>query len=61
MSEVVRVKKENKIAYISMNRPDKRNALSIEMADELVAALEEANQDDDVKAIILYGEGKAFS
>ncbi|WP_339227169.1 enoyl-CoA hydratase/isomerase family protein [Oceanobacillus sp. FSL K6-2867] len=61
MSEVVRVKIENKIAYIAMNRPDKRNALSIEMADELLAALEDANQDDEVRAIILYGEGKAFS
>ncbi|WP_067726204.1 enoyl-CoA hydratase/isomerase family protein [Oceanobacillus damuensis] len=61
MSEVVKVRKENKIAYISMNRPDKRNALSVEMANQLLDALKDANQDEEVKAIILSGEGKAFS
>ncbi|WP_249870379.1 enoyl-CoA hydratase/isomerase family protein [Oceanobacillus saliphilus] len=61
MSEVVNVRKENKIAYISMNRPDKRNALSVEMANQFVDALKDANQDEEVKVIILSGEGKAFS
>ncbi|MHA6251521.1 enoyl-CoA hydratase/isomerase family protein [Oceanobacillus sp. CAU 1775] len=58
---VLEVKIENKIAYITMNRPDKRNALSIELANKLVAALEEADQDKDVRAVILAGAGKGFS
>ncbi|MFC4024007.1 enoyl-CoA hydratase/isomerase family protein [Oceanobacillus longus] len=61
MSEVVNVKKENNIAYISMNRPEKRNALSVEMAKDLLDALKDAERDDDVKVIVLSGEGKAFS
>ncbi len=61
MYEAIQVKKENKIAFISMNRPEKRNALSVEMANELVAALKDAEQDDHIRAIILSGEGKAFS
>ncbi|AXI10205.1 enoyl-CoA hydratase/isomerase family protein [Oceanobacillus zhaokaii] len=61
MSDVVKVKKDNNIAYISMNRPEKRNALSVEMANELLFALKDADADDDIKVIILSGEGKAFS
>jgi len=61
MTELVRLKKENQIAFISMNRPDKRNALSIEMVDGLLVALRNVERDDDVKAVVLFGEGKAFS
>lgn len=61
MSTVVNVRKENKIAYISMNRSEKRNALSVEMANQLLDALKDAERDDDIRAIILSGEGKAFS
>lgn len=61
MTGTVKVKMENKIAYISMNRPEKRNALSVEMADELLEALENADKNEEVRAVILSGEGKAFS
>lgn len=58
---VVDVKKENHIAYVTMNRPEKRNALSIELVNELIEALHEADQDPDVRVVILAGAGKGFS
>ncbi|RDW15499.1 enoyl-CoA hydratase/isomerase family protein [Oceanobacillus chungangensis] len=61
MSQFVNVRTEDNIAFLSMNRPEKRNALSVEMANELLEALHTADQDEDVKVIILSGEGKAFS
>jgi 2-(1,2-epoxy-1,2-dihydrophenyl)acetyl-CoA isomerase len=58
---VVEVKRENHIAYVTMNRPDKRNALSYELAHELITALQEADMDEDVRAVIFAGAGKGFS
>lgn len=58
---LVKVTKENSIAYISMNRPDKRNALSIELVNDVIAALKDADEDQAIRAVILSGEGKGFS
>lgn len=44
-----------------MNRAERRNALSLEMMRELDSALEAASADADVRAVILRGEGPAFS
>ena len=48
-------------ARITLNRPAKRNALSIPLLEELHAALWEADNDKDVHSIILRGAGKSFS
>ncbi|WP_337017525.1 enoyl-CoA hydratase/isomerase family protein [Oceanobacillus massiliensis] len=61
MSEVVNVRNQNKIAYISMNRPEKRNALSVDMANQLLDAFHDADRGEEIRAIIFTGEGKAFS
>lgn len=45
---------------LTLNRPDKRNALSPEMVSELTEAVIKANSDPEVKSIILTGSGKAF-
>lgn len=58
---LVQVKKENRIAYITMNRPDKRNALSIDLAKDLVNALRDADRDEEVRVVVLAGAGKGFS
>lgn len=50
---------ESKIATITFNRPEKRNALSFEMIGEFVAALDEIERSDALVAI-LTGAGKAF-
>nr|MDO8082386.1 enoyl-CoA hydratase-related protein [Candidatus Freyarchaeota archaeon] len=55
------VEKENGIATIKMNRPEKLNALNLELQEEMKEALDTLNMDDDVKVIILTGTGEAFS
>lgn len=49
------------LASITLNRPDKLNAINREMLDELEQALDTAERDDSVRAIVLRGEGRAFS
>src|SRR6056297_2920589 len=54
-------KDENSIALLTVNRPEKMNALNSLVLDELEEAFEELNGDPEVKAIIVTGEGeKAF-
>src|SRR5277367_3505890 len=48
------------VATITLNRPDKRNAISFDLIDELLAALKEVEASDAV-VLILTGAGKAFS
>ncbi|MGH3450154.1 MAG: enoyl-CoA hydratase-related protein, partial [Haloechinothrix sp.] len=49
-----------RIAAISLNRPHARNAYTIRMSDELSDAFARAEADEDVRVIILTGEGKDF-
>ena len=49
------------IAEVTLDRPDHTNALSGELIDELVDAVETAEDDDDVRVIILTGQGDNFS
>ncbi|MDD4564309.1 MAG: enoyl-CoA hydratase-related protein [Eubacteriales bacterium] len=51
---------EDGIAYITVNRPKSLNALSNEVLDDLHAAFTAADNDPEVKSVILTGEGKAF-
>ena len=51
---------KDRIAKIMINRPDKRNALNGEVVTELLDAFNDAEQDENVKVIILGGEGKVF-
>ena len=48
------------ILTITLNRPDKLNAFTGEMMSELIDAFDKADADDDVRAIIVTGEGRAF-
>ena len=51
----------NKIATITLNRPDKRNALNPELIGLLTEVLTKAGESDDVKVIVLKANGPAFS
>lgn len=53
--------KQGGIATLTLNRPDKMNALSVNMIGQWVEALEECRRDSEVKAVVLTGAGKAFS
>lgn len=48
------------VATLSLNRPERRNALSGALVEALIAALDEAMADDAVHAVALTGQGKAF-
>ena len=50
----------DRIARITFNRPDRLNAITDHTGRELRAAVERANDDDDVHVIILQGAGRAF-
>lgn len=50
----------NRIAYITLNRPDKRNALNFEVVSQLKSAFMLAKEDPDAKVIVLKAEGKVF-
>ena len=51
---------EDNIAKITMNKPERKNALDKEMIDLWVSALDECKENKEVKAIILTGAGDAF-
>lgn len=57
---VVRYETRDHRAYITLNRPERLNAITMEMAQEIEAAVKAANADDDVRVIIVQGEGRAF-
>jgi enoyl-CoA hydratase/carnithine racemase len=53
--------KKGSIFYITLNRPEKRNAISFEMLEEITRMVEDLVIDPDVRVIIVKGEGKVFS
>ena len=55
------IERDAPVATITMNRPEKRNALSSEMMRELTDALRALSAESDVRAIVLAANGPAFS
>jgi len=51
---------EDRVCTISMNRPDQRNAINREMAEELLDAFTRVRDEDTVKVVVLTGAGKSF-
>ena len=60
MSQVV-VEPDGSVAVVLLNRPEALNALSDELMDELVNALQELDRDDGVRCIVLGGNERAFA
>jgi enoyl-CoA hydratase/carnithine racemase len=60
-SETILVSREGVIARVTLNRPEKRNALSLELMQELIGSLETLGADAGVRAIVIEGAGVAFS
>ena len=56
----VDIRREDGLATVTLNRPDKLNALSEEMKDDLTAGFAELNHDDSVRVILLTGAGRGF-
>ncbi len=53
-------RRDGRIARITLNRPERLNAINGEMPGEIANAVAQANDDDSVHAIILGGAGRAF-
>ncbi|MDQ8730291.1 enoyl-CoA hydratase/isomerase family protein [Bradyrhizobium sp. LHD-71] len=60
-SEVLRTDNHGAVRVLTMNRPDKLNALNTALLVALRDALASADQDDAVRALVLTGEGRGFS
>lgn len=59
--EQIRLDKQDGIALLTLARPDRMNAFTNQMKQEIIAALDECDADDGVRAVIFTGEGeKAF-
>jgi enoyl-CoA hydratase/carnithine racemase len=55
------VARDGSVGRITLNRPEKRNALSLELMEELIAALEVLRADAEVRAVVIEGVGPVFS
>jgi len=60
MNEQIITEIRERIGYITLNRPEKRNALNAEMVSELKSALNAMIADEGAKVIVLKAEGKVF-
>ena len=60
MSELVNIDIRDHVAHVRLNRPEKMNALSIEMMGAVADAAETVAANRDVRAVVLSGEGRAF-
>lgn len=58
MGENIKVAREDMVGIITIDRPEKLNAMTPEMADALVAAVEGFNSDDGIRCVILTGAGE---
>ena len=60
MTTFVELTVEDKVAIVTLNRPEVRNAINDALRAELVALLERVTADEGVRAVVLTGKGKAF-
>ncbi len=51
---------EQGVAVVTLNRPDRLNAMTLTMAGEVRAAMQQASDDDEVRVIVLTGAGRGF-
>jgi enoyl-CoA hydratase/carnithine racemase len=59
--DTIKTRTDNQILFVSIARPEKRNALTPEMIDAISAAVRSADDDPQVRAVIVHGEGPMFS
>ncbi len=61
MSDIVKYEQQGAVAVITLNRPDSMNAFTNELRADLLQALQKAWKDNDVRVVVLTGEGRCFS
>jgi len=60
VSELLTVETDDQVALVTLRRPEKRNALSIELRLEIAESFAALSEDDDVACVVLTGAGSAF-
>ena len=58
--ETIKYEIKDKILTITLNRPDRLNAFTCQMMNDLISAFDSASKDDEVRVIIVTGEGRGF-
>jgi enoyl-CoA hydratase len=58
--ETIKIKKKQRITYLSLNRPEVRNAFNQIMINEILDAIGQIDNDYECRTLIITGEGKAF-
>lgn len=61
MSDVVSYEVVDRVAHVTIERPDKRNAMSLEVFEQLTDRAAQAADDPDVGAVLVSGRGGTFS
>ncbi len=57
---VLRIERRDRVAILTFDDPDRRNVVSDEMNEELLAAFDDLESDDGIGAVVLTGAGRAF-
>ncbi len=60
MTEVLLSVDDRGVALITLNAPERRNSMNLDMVDEIIAIVDQCNNDDAVGALVVTGEGKGF-
>jgi enoyl-CoA hydratase/carnithine racemase len=61
MYSYIRSEREGSLAVVTLNRPERRNAMSLDLMRELIVCLDEIAQTTEIRAVILAAAGKVFS
>jgi len=58
--ETLTIENNNKIAYITLSRPERLNSFDIKLGNELYDTLKKITKDDNIRAVVIKGTGKGF-
>jgi enoyl-CoA hydratase/carnithine racemase len=61
VGELIEVTRDDAVVTLTLARPEKRNALSIALRDEVSDALDGLHEDESVKVVVVTGAGAVFS
>ena len=60
MSDILLIDDTDGVRTLTLNRPERKNAITPELRDELLAALQEARENDEIRCVVITGSGDAF-
>lgn len=61
MPELVTYRRDDRVAYLGLNRPERMNAINNELMVALLDRIDQVAADPEVRVIVIFGEGRAFS